>query len=230
MQDLITVLMILLTLGAYLFSRNLYLRYHSPLLNVVVISSALVIAALLIFHVPYEMYRPGKDLISILLGPTTVCLAVPLYNNRAVLKKHLVLIISGVCLASSLTSLTAMSIVQLLGLPKDVVISIGPKSATAPIAAEVAKVNGGDPGLAIAFVIATGTIGAIFGPTLLTLLKVTSPMIRGLAMGTVSHGQGTAVALLEGEQQGLMAGIGMALSALVTSSIVPIIVPILLSY
>lgn len=222
-------MMILLTLGAYLFSRRLCLRYQNPWLNVVAVSSALVIAILLIFHIPYEMYQPGKDLISILLGPATVCLAVPLYNHRAVVKKHLVLIIGGVCLASALTSLIAMGIVQWLGLPRDVVISIGPKSATAPIAVEVARVNGGDPGLAVAFVVATGTLGAVLGPALLTFLKITNPVIRGLAMGTVSHGQGTAVALLEGEQQGMMAGIGMALSALVTSGFIPIIVPILLS-
>jgi putative effector of murein hydrolase len=120
-----------------------------------------------------------------------------------------------------------MMIAQLAGLPKEVVLSIGSKSITAPVAAEVAKVNGGDPGLAIAFVIATGTIGAIAGPTLLTLLRITSPLTRGLAMGTLSHGQGTATALMEGEQQGLMAGIGMALSAIVTSTLIPIITPMI---
>jgi putative effector of murein hydrolase len=73
----------------------------------------------------------------------------------------------------------------------------------------------------------TGTLCALSGPAILTLLKITSPLIRGLALGTVSHGQGTATALLEGEQQGLMAGIGMALAAVVTSSIIPFIAPLI---
>lgn len=227
MNILMTGLMVLLTLAAYRIGRFLFIRYRNPLLNVVSVSAAFVIIVLLALHIPYSSYNSGKELITLLLGPTMVCLAVPLYNNRAVVKKHLAPVFLGVCLASSLTIITAMTIAQLAGLPKDVVLSVGPKSITAPVAAEVAKVNGGDPGLAIAFVIATGTIGAIAGPTLLTLLRITSPLIRGLAMGTLSHGQGTATALMEGEQQGLMAGIGMALSAVITSTLIPIITPII---
>jgi putative effector of murein hydrolase len=227
MNVLMTVLMVLLTFGAYLTARMLFIRYRSPLLNIVAVGGALVIAALLLLNIPYSVYNPGKEIITMLLGPTMVCLAVPLYNNRAVVKKHLAPVLLGVCLASSLTIITAMMIAQLAGLSKEVVLSIGSKSITAPVAAEVAKVNGGDPGLAIAFVIATGTIGAIAGPTLLTLLRITSPLTRGLAMGTLSHGQGTATALMEGEQQGLMAGIGMALSAIVTSTLIPIITPMI---
>lgn len=229
MDNFITVMMIMVTLGAYLFSKFLADKYKHPLLNVVVISSAIVVAILLLCKIPYELYKPGKDIMTMLLGPATTALAVPLYKNRSLLRKHAFTVAVGVCLASSLTSITAMEIAQLAGLPKDVVISVGPKSVTAPIAAEVAKVNGGDPGLAVAFVIVTGALGAIFGPALLTLLKISSPIVRGLALGTVSHGQGTAIALLEGEKQGLMAGIGMALSALVTSTLFPVILPMLIN-
>ncbi|MDF2569074.1 MAG: cidB [Sporomusa sp.] len=227
MEYLTTFSLIMLTLLAYVFSRFLVMRYNNPLLNVVIVSSALVVAVLFLLHLPYAAYQPGKEIMTILLGPTTVALAVPLYNNRAIFRKNMVTIILGVCLASSLTSITAMTITQMLGMPRDIVISIGPKSVTAPIAAQVAEVNGGDPNLAIAFVVVTGALGAIVGPTLLTLLRISNPMIRGLAMGTTSHGQGTAIALMEGEQQGLMAGIGMTLSALITSTLFPIIVSVL---
>ncbi|HWR42624.1 LrgB family protein [Sporomusa sp.] len=228
MEYITTLSMIMLTFAAYVFSRFLFMRYNNPLLNVVIISSAIIVAALFILHLPYAVYRPGKEIMTILLGPTTVALAVPLYNNRAILRKNLVPVVFGVCIASSLTSITAMSITQMLGMPRDIVVSIGPKSVTAPIAAQVAEVNGGDPDLAIAFVVVTGALGAIAGPTLLTLLKITNPVIRGLAMGTTSHGQGTATALMEGEQQGLMAGIGMTLSAVITSTLFPILVSVLL--
>lgn len=36
---------------------------------------------------------------------------------------------------------------------------------------------------------------------------VDHPVARGLALGTVSHAQGTATALLEGEEQGALAGV-----------------------
>ncbi|MDF2875263.1 MAG: cidB [Sporomusa sp.] len=227
MEYITTLSLIILTFVSYMFSRFLFMRYNNPLLNVVIISSALIVAALFILHLPYAAYRPGKEIMTILLGPTTVALAVPLYNNRAILRKNLVTVVLGVCLASSLTSITAMSITRMMGMPRDIVVSIGSKSVTAPIAAQVAAVNGGDPDLAIAFVVVTGALGAIAGPTLLTLLKITNPIIRGLAMGTTAHGQGTATALMEGEQQGLMAGIGMTLSAVITSTLFPVLVSIL---
>ncbi|HEY3425189.1 MAG TPA: LrgB family protein [Negativicutes bacterium] len=230
MEYLLTGLMLILTLGAYLFSRYLGTKYRNPLLNVVVVSAALVITVLLIFHVPYAIYQPGKEFVTILLGPVTICLAVPLYNHRALVKKHWLPIAMGVCLASSIGVISVMSIAQMAGLPRDMVISLGSKSVTAPVAAEVATVNGGDPGLAIAFVIVTGTLGSIAGPAILTFLKVTSPIIRGLALGSVSHGQGMAIALLEGEQQGIMAGIGMALSAVITSTLIPLLLPIIFSF
>lgn len=228
MNAFLTLSMIGLTIFAYLVCRKLAERYKHPLLNVVVLSSLVVVAVLLLGGIPYARYEPGKDIITLLLGPATTALAIPLYTNRALLKKHAGTVALGVLLASALTSITAVEFAQWAGLPKDVVISVGPKSVTAPVAAEVAKVNGGDPGLAIAFVIITGALGAVFGPPLLTLLKVSSPIVRGLALGTLSHGQGTATALLEGEKQGLMAGIGMALSALVTSTLFPLLLPVLL--
>ena len=219
-----------ITAAAYFVSQKLQKRYPSPLLNVVVVSSALVISALLLLHIPYTVYQPGKDLITAVLGPATVALAVPLYKNRMVVKKYLGSILACVLVSSSLTAAVAMAIAHFAALPQDVVVSIGAKSVTAPIAAEIARVNGGDPGLTIAFVIANGTLGAIFGPFVLNFLRVKNPVIRGLALGTTSHGQGTATALMEGEQQGLMAGIGMALSAVVTSTLIPFIVPLILRF
>ena len=82
----------------------------------------------------------------------------------------------------------------------------------------------GDPALAVAFVVATGMIG----PLLLTLLGISHPVARGVALGMTAHGQGTAMALLEGETQGAMAGIAMALTAVLTSLIAPAYIPFLL--
>ena len=229
MEYLVTAALIVMTIGSYILSRRICLQYQHPLLNVIALSSASIMILLVVLDIPYESYKPGKDIMTALLGPTTVALAVPLYSNRAILKKHLLSIALVVLMASTVTSLAAMAIVQMVGLPQDVVVSIGPKSVTAPVAAEVARINGGDPGLAIAFVVMTGVLGATFGPLLLTLLRVHSPLIRGLALGTVSHGQGTAIALLEGERQGTMAGIGMAVSAIITSTMFPAILPIVLS-
>jgi hypothetical protein len=57
-------------------------------------------------------------------------------------------------------------------------------------------------------VVASGRIDSIAGPTLLRTLGVTDPIARGLALGTNSHDQGTAVALLDRESAGAMGGVG----------------------
>jgi putative effector of murein hydrolase len=98
-----------------------------------------------------------------------------------------------------------------------VIASIAIKSVTAPIAVELAPIVHGDPTLAAGFVIATGMIGVMLGPWLMNLIGIRAPLARGLALGTISHGQGTAQALHEGELQGAVAGIAMGLAAVLTS-------------
>ena len=47
-------------------------------------------------------------------------------------------------------------------------------------------------------------------------------------MGTGSHGQGTAMAFLEGPQQGTMAGLAMTLSGITTTLLAPLLIRLLL--
>ena len=86
MQVLSLLFFMSLTIGAYLFSRRLYMRYNHPLLNPVLLSMSIVIATLLICNIPYERYAPASKIISFLLGPATVGLAVPLYRKRELLR------------------------------------------------------------------------------------------------------------------------------------------------
>ncbi|MDR7867120.1 MAG: LrgB family protein [Sporomusaceae bacterium] len=228
MQQLITVFGIALTLACYVFFRQLYLQYRNPLINVVVLSMTVIIAVLLLCGLTFEDYKQGEAIMTYLLGPATVALAVPLYKNRHLVRQYMWAILAGVGLGSIASMATALLIARLGGLPKEVIISLVPKSATIPFAAPIAQLLGGDPALATAFVVATGTFGALLGLPILTWLKIKNPVARGLAMGTVAHGQGTAMALTEGEQQGAMAGMAMGLAGVFTSLIAPILIPILI--
>jgi putative effector of murein hydrolase len=158
------------------------------------------------------------------LGPATVALAVPVYKNRHLLKQYAVSIAAGVIFGSLLSMATAMLIAKWGGLSAIVIASIAPKSATIPFAVEVARLAGGDPSLAAAFVVATGTFGSVFGLILLNKFAVCDPSVRGLAMGMVCHGQGVAMSLTEGEQQGSMAGVSMALTGVFTALVAPWII------
>jgi putative effector of murein hydrolase len=101
------------------------------------------------------------------------------------------------------------------------------KSTTVPIAVEVAKIVRGNPTLTAVLVVITGMIGASCGPWLMDRLAITNPISRGLALGTISHGQGAAQAATESELSGAVAGIAMGLSAVCTSLAAPWIVPLL---
>jgi len=217
-----------LTLGAYLATRRLFLRYKYPLLNPVFLSTLAIIAVLQGTGTTLADYQPAREAMTFLLGPATVALALPLYKNRAVLRNHALPVFAGVVAGCLTTVAAALLAGRVAGLTKSLLISLGPKSVTVPIAVEISRLAGGEPALTAAFVVATGMIGSILGPTLLSLVKVENPVARGLALGTVSHGQGTAVALLEGETAGAMAGVAMAIAAIFTALIAPCYLPLFL--
>jgi predicted murein hydrolase (TIGR00659 family) len=230
MRQLTTLFTVLLTVGAYVLCKALYLRYRHPLLNIVLLGAGIVIATLLILRIPYQSYLPGRQIMTSLLGPATVGLAVPLYRHRSLLRRYAPAILAGVGLGSLASMLVAGWIALAAGLPKEVVLSLLPKSVTIPFAVEIARIHGGSPGLASAFVVATGTLGSVFGGTLLTWAGIKDPIARGLAMGTGAHGQGTAMAFMEGERQGSMAGLAMTLAGMTTASLAPLLVRLLLQH
>lgn len=220
-----SILLIALTVGAYLIFRALYIRYSHPLINVVVLSAALVIGTLLILKIPYQAYAPAKNIMTFMLGPATVALAVPLYVNRHLLAKYGIGIFISVAAGAVVAMVSAGLVAKILGMPKQIVISIIPKGVTIPFAVEISRICGGEPAITIAFVVATGTLGGTIGLTLLTWSGITDPVARGLAMGTVAHGQGTAMAFMEGYEQGAMAGLAMTLAGIMTAAAAPLLVP-----
>ena len=220
--------LVLLTVGAYLATRRIFMAYKHPLLNPVFLSTIAIIAALKAGSFTLADYQPAKEAMTFLLGPATVALALPLYNNRSVLRNHALPVLAGVIAGSLSTMVAALAAGRLLELGNGVLLSLGPKSVTVPIAVEIARLSGGEATLTAAFVVATGMIGSIVGPGALSFLQVKNPVARGLALGTVSHGQGTAVALHESETAGAMSGVAMAIAAVFTALIAPYYLPLFL--
>jgi predicted murein hydrolase (TIGR00659 family) len=205
-----------LTVGCFYLATLLYSNLRSPLTNPLLISSIIIILVLERGGIDYHDYNRGGQILTFFLGPATVALAVPLYNKRKFLQGRmlpLLMIISlGALAAMGSAALTA----HFLGADRQVVLSLLPKSVTTPIAVEVAAMIGGIPELAGVFVIITGLLGALWGPKLLRLCKVRSPLAMGIAIGTAAHGIGTARALEEGELAGSASGLAMGIAGLVT--------------
>jgi putative effector of murein hydrolase len=220
--------MVLLTVSAYALARALYLKYRHPLVQPVFLGAGLIILILVFSGRGYEDYRPARDLLAWFLGPVTVALAVPVYKQRARLRAAALPLACGVALGALSTIAAVLGLAALARVEATVLPALAVKSVTAPIAIELARLRGGDPSLAATFAILTGTLGAMFGPALLRRCRVTDPVARGIALGTTSHGQGTAAALLEGEAAGATASLAMAAAAVFTAAIAPAYIPALL--
>jgi len=223
-----TVASVSLTLFAYHASRGVNARFPSPLTSPVFLAVVGVMIVLAVPGVDYRPYRQGAEPLIALLGPATAALAIPLYKHREIVVAYFLPAISGLICGAIATLSAAVALGVALRLAPIVVRSIGIKSVTAPIALELAPLIGGDPALTVALVVATGILGAMLGPWMLDRAGVRDPVARGLALGTVATGIGTAQAAMEGEIQGAVAGVAMGAAAIGVSMVAPVFIPRLL--
>lgn len=213
-----------LTLIAYQIGQAFYQRSgQNPLLNPVMLAIVMLVILLVATGTSYETFFEGAQFVHFLLGPATVALAIPLYRQIAEVRRS-ALALSVSILAGSLTAaLSALGIGALFGASADAITALAPKSVTAPVAMGITEELGGLPSLTAALVILTGILGAMLGPPLLNLIGVKDEASRGLAIGTASHGIGTARALQESEAAGAFSGLAMGLNALATAILLPLL-------
>ena len=170
--------------------------------NPVLVTSVLVIAILLIFHIPLERYNTGADIIKMLLGPATAALALNIYRQRAILKQHFWPVVLG-CLVGSLASILCVRLLcRVLQADGVLLNSLLPKSVTTAIAVSI-----------------TGVEGAILAPVFAKLFHITDPVAEGIAIGATSHAVGTSKAMEIGELQGAMSSIALCVCGIITSVI-----------
>ncbi len=204
--------------GAVLLSR---LARGHVLANPMLISIVLLSTLLLVTHTPYRAYFEGGQYVQFLLGPATVSLAVPMHANLARIRRAAPAILPALLAGSLIASASAMLTARWLGASRTVVLSIGPKSVTTPIAMGIAEQIGGSPSLAAVFVLLTGLSAVVMGPGLLRLSGVVDWRARGLAAGTAGHGLATARILLLNETAGAFGGLAIGLNGILTAILVP---------
>jgi predicted murein hydrolase (TIGR00659 family) len=211
-----------LTLGVFAAAATVSARTKGhPFANPVLISVGVLILLLSLTETPYDRYFAGAQFIHFLLGPATVALAVPLFRHLHRVRTSAFPILLGIAAGSVAGPLSIILIAWALGSQEQVAASLVTKSVTAPVSMAIAPQIGGVPSLAAIFSVLTGMIGAAFGPSLLNRLNVEDHMQRGLAMGTASHGQGTARILQESEEAGAFSALAMGLTALAMALLLP---------
>jgi predicted murein hydrolase (TIGR00659 family) len=211
------------TLLAYQLAFAMHVRARfSALANPVVIAIAMLVTVLSVTGTPYKSYFDGAQFVHFLLGPATVALAIPLYQQMAKFKRNWAAFLVGAMLGCATAVIVAMGVAWLLGASPAIVMSLAPKSVTTPIAMGIAEKIGGLPSLTAVLVLITGIIGATLAQGILRLIKIDDHSIGGFALGVAAHGLGTARAFQVSEEMGAFAGLAMGVSGALTAVLLPL--------
>ncbi|NOU83635.1 CidB/LrgB family autolysis modulator [Paenibacillus sp. LMG 31459] len=217
-----------LTIAVYLLAKRIYASsgkmYTSPL----IITPLLIIAFLLMTGSSYESYNAGGKWLSDLLQPATIAFAIPLHKNFKVLKKHAAEIAAGVLSGTVIAVISSMLLAKWLHLSGDLATSLVPRSVTTPIAMSISQSIGGVPSITAVFVILTGVLGTMMGPSVLRLFRIDNEIARGVSLGTAAHGTGTSKAFELSSLTGTISSIAMILTALFSIGLAPALIAVFL--
>lgn len=212
---------VFLTLAAYLFGGWLKKKTGLPVFNPLLVGSLLIIGLLLLGNIEYDTYKEGAKYISYLLTPATVCLAVPLYKQLALLKKNLTAVVVGIASGVAASGISIFLMCLLFQTDHELYVSLLPKSITTAIGIGVCEEAGGIVTVTVISIIITGILGSIIAEKLFRLLHINDPIAKGLALGTSAHAIGTTKALELGEVEGAMSSLAIAMAGLMTVVAVP---------
>ena len=218
------ILMIVLTIVMYLAAKKIQQKYKNPFLNPALIASLGIIIVLVLFRQDYSGYMTGGKIINQLLSCTVVCLAYPLYINRHKIVENFNIIFSSVITGVVLNFMLVYFSLKLLGYSKEDIVTLLPRSITAAVGIQVSHQMGGADTITVLFIITTGLIGSILGALLLKIGHFESSIAKGMAYGNASHAFGTAKALELDMESGAFSSIGMILSAVISSVLLPVLI------
>lgn len=210
---------VLLTLGSY--GIGLWMRKKTGLtiFNPLLVSILLSIGFLCLTGISYNTYVHGADVISYLLTPATICLAVPLYEQIEHLKRNTHAVTFGIMAGVLSSMLTILTLVLIMGMDYNTFVTLLPKSITTAIGMGLSEELGGNVPVTIMAIIITGITGNIFAEKFLKRIGIKDPVAKGIAIGSASHVIGTSKAMEMGQTEGAMSSL-----AIVTSGVLTVII------
>ena len=216
------------TLVVYVLAQAFYAHMaQAPWANPVLWSVITLATGLTLTGTAYPTYFSGAQFIHFLLGPAVVALAWPLWQRRTALRAHLGQFVLAAVVGGTAAAGSAVLMAWAVGLPLDIVLTLAPKSVTAPVAMGVAEKIGGIPALAAVFAVVTGMIGALSGKYVFAALGIgqdaTGLMARGFALGTAAHGIGAARAQQVNPEAGAWAALALGLQAVLAALLIPLV-------
>ncbi|EQB89261.1 hypothetical protein M918_21115 [Clostridium sp. BL8] len=136
-------------------------------------------------------------------------------------------IIIGILIGSACGIISIIILGKMLNLPKELILSLVPKSVTTPIGMEVSENLNGIPSVTVAAIIITGVLGAIISPMIHNIARIKNKIAIGISIGTSSHALGTTKAVELGETEGAMSSLSIGIAGLITVILAPILVKLL---
>lgn len=211
------------TIALYYLSKRIYHRWPHPLLSPLLLAPVALIGIALLLQTGYSEYIHATHWLMLLLGPVTVAFAIPIYEQRSMIRRYWPVLAFGVAIGSATAMLTAWALASLLSIDGALRLSLLPRSISTPFAMTISQDIGGVPDLTAVFVVVTGVLGAALGETLLRFLPLKSSMARGALFGMGAHGAGVARAHQIGQEEGSIAGLVMVLVGLVNVLAAPLV-------
>lgn len=217
----------LISLASYALGVWLRKKTGLSFVNPLLVSILLVIGFLLLTGVSYNSYAAGSEIISYLLTPATICLAVPLYQQFNLLKKNWKAVVAGL-VSGVLSSLVCILLMALLfKFDHNTYVTFLPKSITTAIGIGVAEEYGGYVSLAVIVIVITGVIGNVLAEAVLKLFRIEEPIAKGIAIGSSSHAVGTTKAMELGQIEGAMSSLSIVVCGLLTVILAPLFAPLI---
>lgn len=163
-------------------------------------------------------YRDSANIFNILLAPVTVALAIPLYENRAILKEYWLAILVATIVGTGTSVATVFLLGHLLGMDLTLIYALTPRGVTTAIATEIAAMLGASvySPLTVSVVALTGIVGATLGPLVIRLFRDRDDVIVGLSLGSASHAIGTSKAFDYSSRAGAIASVSIITNGLLT--------------
>ncbi len=217
----IGILPVVMTLFAYQTGLLCQKKFKLPIFNPILVAAVLLILVLKLLGMETSRYTSGMGLISWLMTPATISLAIPMYEQFQALRKNLKAIVLGVA-AGALSCLALLALGALIaGFDRNLTISLLPKSITAAIGVPLTELLGGTASITTLGISVTGICGNMFGANLCRLFRITDPIAQGVAFGTGSHVIGTAKASEVSPLAGAVSSLSLVVAGLLTAVLLP---------
>lgn len=223
----IAILPVTLTLLAYQTGVALQRKLKSPVCNPILVAVILLLIVLPVMGMDLKVYQSGNSVLSWLLTPATVSLAVTMYEQFQILRKNTGVILAGVAAGAVSCLVMVLAMGMLFGFAPEITISLLPKSVTTAIGVPLSEIAGGVTPITTAAIIVTGITASVLGPVLCKVFRLTDEMAQGVAYGTAGHVVGTSKAMEQSKLAGAVSSLSLVVAGLLTAIVLPLLAGLL---